>query len=37
VTLPAGFRPERLHVEVRTSRKGAEPLDQSFPWRVEPS
>jgi hypothetical protein len=37
LTLPSGFRAERLHVEVRTNRKGVEPIDQSFPWRVEPS
>jgi hypothetical protein len=37
LTLPTGFRPERLDVEVHTNRKGVEPLAQSFPWRVEPS
>ncbi|HTV51531.1 MAG TPA: DUF6776 family protein [Steroidobacteraceae bacterium] len=37
VTLPPTFQPERLNVQVRSSHKGIGPLDQSFPWRVEPS
>jgi hypothetical protein len=37
VTLPSGFQPQRLQVEVHTNRKGVEPLDQSFPWRLDPS
>jgi hypothetical protein len=35
ITIPAGFRPERLTVEVRSSRKGVTPLRQSFLWRVD--
>jgi hypothetical protein len=35
VTLPEGFRPERLTVEVDSDRKGITPLTQSFLWRVD--
>lgn len=35
VVIPEGFRPERLTVEVRSSRKGMAPLRQSFLWRVD--
>lgn len=35
ITLPAGFRPERLQLELRSSRKGVPPLVQSFLWSVE--
>jgi hypothetical protein len=37
ILIPAGFRPERLTVEVRSSRKGVTPLRQSFLWRVDAS
>jgi hypothetical protein len=35
LTLPAGFRPEHLAVEVHSSRKGTTPLSQAFLWTVE--
>lgn len=35
ITLPEGFRPERLTVEVSSERKGVTPLTQSFLWRVD--
>jgi hypothetical protein len=35
ITLPAGFKPERLAVEVRSSRHDVGPLSQSFLWNVE--
>ena len=35
LTLPAGFKPERLAVEVQSSRKDIAPLSQTFLWSVE--
>lgn len=35
ITLPEGFRPERLTVELSSERKGVTPLTQSFLWRVD--
>lgn len=35
IRLPSGFRPERLTVEVRSSRKGVTPLTQTFLWNVD--
>lgn len=35
VTLPEGFRPERVVVEVRSARKGVAPVTQTFLWDVE--
>lgn len=32
VTLPPGFRPEHLTVEVSSNRKDVAPLTQTFPW-----
>lgn len=32
VSLPAGFRPEHLTVEVSSTRKDVAPLTQTFPW-----
>lgn len=32
VTLPPGFRPEHLTVEVSSNRKDVPPLTQTFPW-----
>jgi len=32
VTLPPGFRPEHLTVEVTSSQKDVAPLTQTFPW-----
>ena len=37
ITLPAGFNPEELQVEVRSSRRGIAPLQQSLVWNVETS
>jgi hypothetical protein len=37
LTVPAGFKPERLAVEVRSSRTGVAPLAQAFLWSVETS
>lgn len=35
IALPRGFTPERVTVNVRTSRKGVTPLTQSFLWKVD--
>ena len=35
IALPSGFQPERLSVEMRSSRKGVSPLTQAFPWTVD--
>jgi hypothetical protein len=37
IAIPSGFQPERLTVEVRSSRKGVSPLTQTFPWNVDAS
>jgi hypothetical protein len=37
ITIPPGLRPERLSVEVRSSRKGIAPLSQTFMWNVDAS
>jgi hypothetical protein len=37
ITIPAGMRPERLNVELRSSRKGIAPLSQTFMWNVDAS
>jgi hypothetical protein len=37
VSLPAGFQPEKLAVEVRSSKKDVAPASQSFPWSVNAS
>lgn len=37
IALPSGFQPERLTVEVRSSRKGVSPVTQTFPWTVDAS
>src|ERR1039457_5737446 len=37
ITIPAGLRPERLSVEVPSSRKGIAPLSQTFLWNVDAS
>jgi hypothetical protein len=36
ITLPEGFTPERLTVEVRSSRKSVAPVTQTLIWNVEP-
>lgn len=35
IALPSGFQPERLTVELRSSRKGVSPLTQTFLWTVD--
>jgi hypothetical protein len=35
IALPAGFRPERLNVEVRSNRKGVSPVTQTYLWTVD--
>jgi hypothetical protein len=37
ITIPAGVKPERLSVEVRSRRKGVAPVSQSFLWSVDAS
>jgi hypothetical protein len=36
LTLPPGMKPEQLLVEVKSSRKGVAPVQQSFMWSVDP-
>jgi hypothetical protein len=35
ISLPEGFRPERVTVALRSSRKGVAPVTQTFPWTVD--
>jgi len=35
ITLPAGFRPDKLAVDVKSGRNPGVPLDQTFAWRVD--
>jgi hypothetical protein len=37
IALPSNFQPERLSVEVRSSKKGVSPVTQTFPWTVDAS
>jgi cell division protein FtsB len=37
ITIPEGLRPERLSIEVRSSRKGIAPISQTFLWNVDAS
>jgi cell division protein FtsB len=37
ITVPAGMRPERLNIELRSNRKGIAPLSQTFMWNVDAS
>jgi uncharacterized protein DUF6776 len=37
VALPAGFQPEKLAIEVRSSKKDVAPASQTFPWTVDAS
>jgi len=37
VVLPAGFQPEKVAAEVRSSKKDVAPASQSFPWSVDAS
>jgi len=37
VVLPAGFKPEKMAVEVRSNKKDVAPASQSFPWVVDAS
>lgn len=35
ITLPEGFSPERVNVEVRSGKKGVAPVNQTLLWSVE--
>ncbi len=35
IVLPAGFRPAKVHVEVRVADRTGEPLTETFDWRVQ--
>jgi hypothetical protein len=37
ITIPPGLRPERLSIEVRSSKKGIAALSQTFLWNVDAS
>ncbi|HZO23774.1 MAG TPA: DUF6776 family protein [Steroidobacteraceae bacterium] len=37
VAFPAGFKPDHVAVELRSSRKDVPPATQSFPWSVDAS
>jgi hypothetical protein len=37
ITIPEGLRPQRLSIEVRSSKKGIAPLSQTFMWNVDAS
>jgi hypothetical protein len=37
VTVPAGFKPEHVTVEIRSSHKDVAPATQSFPWSIDAS
>jgi hypothetical protein len=37
VVLPAGFKAEKLELEVRSNKKDVAPASQSFPWTVDAS
>lgn len=36
ITMPPGMKPEQLIVEVRSNRRGAAPVQQSYVWSVDP-
>jgi hypothetical protein len=36
ITMPPGMKPEQLLVEVRSNRRGAAPVQQSYVWSVDP-
>jgi len=36
ITMPPGMKPEQLLVEVRSNRRGAAPVQQSYVWTVDP-
>lgn len=36
ITMPAGMRPQQLLVEVRSNKRGASPVQQSYVWSVDP-
>ena len=36
ITMPPGMKPEQLLVEVRSNRRGATPVQQSYVWSVDP-
>jgi hypothetical protein len=35
VALPPGFKPEKLEVEIRSSKKDVAPASQAFPWTLD--
>ncbi len=35
IVIPAGFRPDRLTVEIRSSRRGVEPVVKTVLWSIE--
>ena len=37
VALPAGFKPEHVAIEMRSSKKDVAPATQTFPWTVDAS
>jgi hypothetical protein len=36
ITMPPGMKPQQLLVEVRSNRRGAAPVQQSYVWSVDP-
>jgi hypothetical protein len=36
ITMPAGMKPEQLLVEVKSSKRGSAPVQQSYVWNVDP-
>ena len=36
ITMPPGMKPEQLLIEVRSSRRGSAPVQQSYVWSVDP-
>jgi hypothetical protein len=37
LTLPAGFSPERVVIEVRSATRNVPPVTQTLLWSVEPA
>jgi hypothetical protein len=37
LVLPSNFRPQRVEVKLRPSRRGAKPVERVFDWAVKPS
>lgn len=36
ISMPPGMKPEQLLIEVRSSRRGSSPVQQSYVWNVDP-